>query len=46
VLAILVDALLVAVRLLLTPWMPRRAHPKPKAGTPDPAALALEDAAR
>jgi osmoprotectant transport system permease protein len=45
-LAILCDALLVVLRLLLTPWMPRRAHTKPKADRPDPAALALEDAAR
>lgn len=46
VLAILVDALLVLVRVLLTPWMPRRTHTKPKADRPDPAALALEDTAR
>lgn len=46
VLAILVDALLVLVRVLLTPWMPRRTHTKPKAEQPDPAALALEDTAR
>ncbi|MEV0634248.1 ABC transporter permease subunit [Streptomyces sp. NPDC050619] len=46
VLAILIDALLVGVRVLLTPWMPRSAPSKPKADRPDPAALALEDAAR
>ncbi|MFD3497281.1 ABC transporter permease [Streptomyces sp. NPDC058676] len=45
-LAILADGLLVVLRLLLTPWMPRRAHTKPKVDRPDPAALALEDAAR
>ncbi|MGI5378980.1 ABC transporter permease [Streptomyces sp. CA-251387] len=45
-LAILADGLLVVVRLLLTPWMPRRARTTPKAGRPDPAAAALEDAAR
>ncbi|MEU6574225.1 ABC transporter permease subunit [Streptomyces sp. NPDC046805] len=41
VLAILVDALLVLVRVLLTPWMPRSTHRKPKAAT----AAALEEAA-
>ncbi|MEV8432802.1 ABC transporter permease [Streptomyces chartreusis] len=46
VLAILADALLVAVRVLLTPWMPRRSRPKTKADRPEPAAAALEDAAR
>ncbi|MER5215205.1 ABC transporter permease subunit [Streptomyces sp. NPDC002838] len=46
VLAILIDALLVGVRVLLTPWMPRGGPTKPKADRPDPAALALEDAAR
>ncbi|MPY53506.1 ABC transporter permease [Streptomyces acidicola] len=46
VLAILVDALLVLVRVLLTPWMPRRTPTKPKAEQPDPAALALKDQAR
>ena len=45
-LAILADGLLVVVRLLLTPWMPRRARTTPKADRPDPAAAALEDAAR
>ncbi|KOG30478.1 ABC transporter permease [Streptomyces resistomycificus] len=45
-LAILADGLLVGLRLLLTPWMPRRTRTKPKAGRPDPAVLALEDAAR
>ncbi|WP_432192667.1 ABC transporter permease [Streptomyces sp. bgisy027] len=46
VLAILADALLVAVRVLLTPWMPRRSRPTPKADRPEPAAEVLEDAAR
>lgn len=46
VLAILADALLVAVRVLLTPWMPRRSRPTTKAHRPEPAAAALEDAAR
>ncbi|TXS46628.1 ABC transporter permease subunit [Streptomyces sp. uw30] len=45
-LAILADGLLVVVRLLLTPWMPRRARTTPKADRPDGAAAALEDAAR
>ncbi|CAM5344865.1 ABC transporter permease [Streptomyces aurantiogriseus] len=45
-LAMLADGLLVAVRMLLTPWMPRRARTTPKAGRPDSAAAALEDAAR
>ncbi len=44
-LAILADGLLVVVRLLLTPWMPRRARTTPKAGRPEPAAAALEDTA-
>ncbi|QOV34840.1 ABC transporter permease [Streptomyces ferrugineus] len=46
VLAILADGLLVVVRMLLTPWMPRRARTTPKADRPDAAAAALEDAAR
>ncbi|PAZ10551.1 ABC transporter permease [Streptomyces sp. SA15] len=46
VLAILIDAALVGLRILLTPWMPRGGATKPKADRPDPAALALEDAAR
>lgn len=46
VLAILIDAALVGLRMLLTPWMPRGGTTKPKADRPDPAALALEDAAR
>lgn len=50
VLAILADALLVLVRLLVTPWMPRgsrKARPvdEPEA-RPVPAATALEDAVR
>ncbi len=46
VLAILADGLLVVVRLLLTPWMPRRTRRTPKAGVPVPAAAGREDAAR
>ncbi|GHG89644.1 ABC transporter permease [Streptomyces lanatus] len=48
VLAILADGALVAVRLLLTPWMPRRTSRRTtrKADRPDPAAAALEDAVR
>jgi osmoprotectant transport system permease protein len=46
VLAILVDALLVLVRNLLTPWLPRRTRTKPQADRPEPAALALKDTAR
>ncbi|WP_367320194.1 ABC transporter permease [Streptomyces sp. HUAS ZL42] len=46
VLAMLTDGLLVGVRRLLTPWMPRRAGTEPKAGRPEPVAAALEDAAR
>ncbi|MEV6958024.1 ABC transporter permease [Streptomyces sp. NPDC051207] len=45
-LAILADGLLVAVRLLLTPWMPRSTRRTPKAEVPEPAAAAVEDAAR
>ncbi|PWI14816.1 ABC transporter permease [Streptomyces sp. Act143] len=48
-LAVLVDGALVVVRLLLTPWMPRRGgkgRTKPKAERPEPAAAVLEDAAR
>ncbi|MEU6367920.1 ABC transporter permease subunit [Streptomyces sp. NPDC046931] len=47
VLAILVDALLVLVRVLLTPWMPRGTRPIRKtAARPEPAAVAREEAAR
>ncbi|ANS68732.1 ABC transporter permease [Streptomyces lincolnensis] len=46
VLAILIDGLLVGLRILLTPWMPSGARPKPKADRPDPAAVALEDVSR
>ncbi|MFF8593472.1 ABC transporter permease [Streptomyces sp. NPDC015220] len=49
VLAVLVDAALVGVRLLLTPWMPRAARrgtPEPTEGRPEPAVPALEDTAR
>ncbi|MFE6822767.1 ABC transporter permease [Streptomyces sp. NPDC057690] len=48
-LAVLADALLVVVRILLTPWMPSGARGgKSKAAgvRPDPAVPALEDAAR
>ncbi|KUN40181.1 ABC transporter permease [Streptomyces longwoodensis] len=45
-LAILADVLLVAVRLLLTPWMPRAGRRKQPADVPDPATAALEDAVR
>ncbi|CAM5390614.1 ABC transporter permease OS=Streptomyces alboniger OX=132473 GN=CP975_03830 PE=3 SV=1 [Streptomyces alboniger] len=48
VLAIVLDALLVGLRVLLTPWMPRAARRKPKAAAarPEPATLALEDAVK
>ncbi|MFI5680362.1 ABC transporter permease [Streptomyces cellulosae] len=48
VLAIVLDALLVGLRVLLTPWMPSGARRKPKAATarPEPATLALEDAVK
>jgi osmoprotectant transport system permease protein len=49
VLAVLADAALVAVRLLLTPWMPRgtrRARPVDAEARPEPATVALEDAVR
>ncbi|GHJ99937.1 ABC transporter permease [Streptomyces sp. NPDC003753] len=47
VLAILVDALLVLVRVLLTPWMPRGTGRRRKAtARPEPSALALKDAPR
>jgi osmoprotectant transport system permease protein len=47
VLAVLVDAALVGVRRLLTPWMPRGGRTAPAAaGRPDPAAHVLEEAAR
>ncbi|MFF4396315.1 ABC transporter permease [Streptomyces sp. NPDC001480] len=49
VLAVLADAVLVVVRLLLTPWMPRgtrRARPVDTEARPEPAAAALEDAVR
>ncbi|MFJ4807262.1 ABC transporter permease [Streptomyces longwoodensis] len=45
-LAILADVLLVAVRLLLTPWMPRAGRREQPADVPDPATAALEDAVR
>ncbi|MEU6098851.1 ABC transporter permease subunit [Streptomyces sp. NPDC047079] len=48
-LAILADAALVLVRLLLTPWMPRgtrRERPKAAETRPDAAVPALEDAVR
>jgi osmoprotectant transport system permease protein len=48
VLAILVDALLVLVRVLLTPWMPRGGGGgRPKAAArPEPATVALKDTVR
>ncbi|BAC69895.1 ABC transporter permease [Streptomyces avermitilis] len=51
VLAILMDAALVLVRVLLTPWMPRgtrsaRRAPRDDSARPEPAALALKDAVR
>ncbi len=48
VLAIVLDALLVGLRVLLTPWMPSATRRKPKAATarPEPATLALEDAVK
>ncbi|MFI1163578.1 ABC transporter permease [Streptomyces sp. NPDC020801] len=49
VLAILADAVLVLVRLLLTPWMPhgtRRARTRATEAGPDAAVPALEDAVR
>ncbi|MET7604526.1 ABC transporter permease [Streptomyces avermitilis] len=51
VLAILMDAVLVLVRVLLTPWMPRgtrtaRRAPQDDSARPEPAALALKDAVR
>ncbi len=47
VLAIVVDAALVAVRLLLTPWMPRGTRRARTAeDRPEPAEPALEDAVR
>ncbi|MDQ0584089.1 ABC transporter permease [Streptomyces rishiriensis] len=48
-LAVLADALLVVVRILLTPWMPSGARvekSKPAGVRPEPAVPALEDAAR
>ncbi|MFF9125144.1 ABC transporter permease [Streptomyces sp. NPDC014889] len=48
-LAVVVDAALVLVRLLLTPWMPRgtrRRTPVDAEARPEPATPALEDAAR
>jgi osmoprotectant transport system permease protein len=42
-----VDAVLVGVRLLLTPWMPRGTRKaRPAEDRPEPAELVLEDAAR
>ncbi|GED84059.1 ABC transporter permease [Streptomyces sp. 6-11-2] len=48
-LAVVVDAVLVLVRLLLTPWMPRgtrRGIPTDAEARPEPATPAREDAAR
>ncbi|MFJ4784826.1 ABC transporter permease [Streptomyces sp. NPDC088794] len=49
VLAILADAVLVVIRLVITPWMPRggrRTRPVDEPARPEPAAPALEDAVR
>ncbi|MFJ6081346.1 ABC transporter permease [Streptomyces sp. NPDC092369] len=49
VLAILADALLVVIRLVITPWMPRggrRTRPVDEPARPEPAVPALEDAVR
>ncbi|MFF3330915.1 ABC transporter permease [Streptomyces sp. NPDC002888] len=46
VLAILADALLVLVRVLLTPWMPSGTRRRKTETRPDPAVPALKDAAR
>ncbi|MGW3292163.1 ABC transporter permease [Streptomyces sp. NPDC001002] len=49
VLAILADALLVVLRLVITPWMPRggrKTRPVDEPARPEPAAPALEDAVR
>ncbi|ANH94065.1 MULTISPECIES: ABC transporter permease [unclassified Streptomyces] len=45
-LAILADAALVGVRLLLTPWMPRGTRRRGPQAEPEPAAPAPKDAAR
>ncbi|MEV0975624.1 ABC transporter permease [Streptomyces sp. NPDC049915] len=46
VLAVLADAVLVAVRLLLTPWMPRGTRTVSAGPRPEPAVSAAEEAAR
>ncbi|NUP44218.1 MAG: ABC transporter permease [Streptomyces sp.] len=46
VLAILADALLVLVRVLVTPWMPRGTRRPRPVDEPEPMQAALEDAAR
>jgi osmoprotectant transport system permease protein len=46
VLAILADALLVLVRVLVTPWMPRGTRKPRPVDEPEPMQAALEDAAR
>jgi osmoprotectant transport system permease protein len=46
VLAIVVDALLIGVRVLLTPWMPRGGRTAGAQARPEPTAVALEDAVR
>jgi len=49
VLAILADAVLVVIRLVVTPWMPRggrKTRPVDEPARPEPAAPALEDAVR
>ncbi|WP_344600435.1 ABC transporter permease [Streptomyces glaucus] len=45
-LALSCDVLLVLLRTLLTPWMPRGTRGAPRTGRPDAAAPALEDTAR
>ena len=46
VLAILADALLVLVRVLLTPWMPRGTGKRAKKAQPEPVKTVLEEAVR
>jgi hypothetical protein len=46
VLAILADALLVLVRVLVTPWMPRGNRKPRPVDEPEPLQAALEDAVR
>ncbi|MBK3647046.1 MULTISPECIES: ABC transporter permease [Streptomyces] len=46
VLAVLADAMLVVVRILVTPWMPRGGRAPRPVDEPEPLTAALEDAAR